>query len=363
MQKKQIRYDVKSANRNYNPTVYKGYKKEGLPEPIIETEIDYNQFITEDDEPVDNIFSERQQRLLPDAIHASWEREKPFLSLANVGIYEKNPTTAIVPDVFLSLDVTFAEDIWKKKNRCYFISVFGKPPELVIEIVSNKKGREKRKKRQRYQNMGVKYYVIYDPGLHIYKTTLHAFKLIDHSYVSFSPKDLRSKKLWFDEIDIGLTIQKGIYEQMNADWLRWYDSKGNILKTGEEKAKVATKRADTEKKRADIEKKRADIEKKRAEAAKKKAEAAKEKAEAEKEKAEVEKKKAEAEKEKAEVEKKKAEAEKEKAEAEKKRAETEKKRADTSEKNFKAEKNRADAAEKELALLKEKLGMTRTASR
>ena len=263
----QLRYDLKSTYDDDSHILYyqnkagvksdHKLKTQSEFESDAESEIDYNLFITEDDEPVDNMFSEHQQRLLPESLYTSWNRDKPFLVSANVGIYEKQPTTPIVPDVFLSLDVKPADDIWQKKHRCYFISIFGKPPELVIEIVSNKVGKERRKKRLRYQNMGVKYYVIYDPGLHVYKTSLHAYRLMNQSYVAFSRKDIQKKRLWFEDIEIGLTIQKGNYEEMNAEWLRWYDAEGKILKTGREKAAEERNKAEQERKKAEQERKKA----------------------------------------------------------------------------------------------------------
>ncbi len=40
---------------------------EEIPRP------DLSHLITEDDEPVDNWFQERQQRLLPESLYASWK--------------------------------------------------------------------------------------------------------------------------------------------------------------------------------------------------------------------------------------------------------------------------------------------------
>ena len=38
-------------------------------------EIDYESLITEDNEPVDNVFSEKQQRLLVEPLYTSWKPE------------------------------------------------------------------------------------------------------------------------------------------------------------------------------------------------------------------------------------------------------------------------------------------------
>ncbi|MBF0451909.1 MAG: Uma2 family endonuclease, partial [Candidatus Magnetomorum sp.] len=227
------------------------------------------------------------------------------------GIYEKIPVHPIVPDVFLSLDVKYADDIWKKKNRCYMIGIFGKPPELVIEIVSNKIGQENTTKRDKYASMGINYYVIFDPGLHIIPSKLCAYKLVDQSYVPKPHKEY----IWFEDLNVGLKIHEGIFEEMDAEWLRWCDGNGNMLLTGTESRDIEKQRAESEKQRAEAEKQRAESEKQKAEAEKQRAEVEKQKAEAEKQRAEVEKQKAEAEKQRAEVEKQRADAERQRAEA------------------------------------------------
>jgi Uma2 family endonuclease len=49
---------------------------------------------------------------------------------------------AIVPDVMVSVDVQLPDELWEKKHRSYFMWEYGKPPEIVVEVVSNRKGRE-----------------------------------------------------------------------------------------------------------------------------------------------------------------------------------------------------------------------------
>ena len=45
--------------------------------------IDISHIITEDDEPVDNFFPAKQQRLLVRALYADWRINVPFLADAN----------------------------------------------------------------------------------------------------------------------------------------------------------------------------------------------------------------------------------------------------------------------------------------
>ena len=119
--------------------------------------------ITEDDTPVDNIYSEKQQRLLTEPLYSSWNPGRPFLAVANVGLFYAIRQPPLVPDALLSLDVETPADFKPKKNRSYFMWEYGKAPEAVIEIVSNKEGGETTDKMLNYAQIGILYYAIYDP--------------------------------------------------------------------------------------------------------------------------------------------------------------------------------------------------------
>ncbi len=104
-------------------------------EPV-DTSADIQHLITEDETLVDNLPSEKQQRLLTEPLYSAWSgpgEGRTFLAAANVGIFAQVRNPAIVPDMFLSLDVEVAEDWWRKEHRSYFVWEFGKPPELVQE--------------------------------------------------------------------------------------------------------------------------------------------------------------------------------------------------------------------------------------
>jgi hypothetical protein len=76
--------------------------------------------VTEDDTPVDNTFSEKQQRLLTESLYSSWAGHQ-FVAMANVGLFFSVHQPPLVPDVLLSLDVTMPENLWLKSHRSYFI--------------------------------------------------------------------------------------------------------------------------------------------------------------------------------------------------------------------------------------------------
>ncbi|MCU0425055.1 MAG: Uma2 family endonuclease [Candidatus Kapabacteria bacterium] len=249
-----------------------------LDEPV--DDIDYDSIITEDGEPVDSVISEKNMRLLTEPLHANWQPPQEgydgkFMALANVGLFYSPDVPALVPDAMLSLGVEPFEDIQPKKNRSYFIWRFGKPPEVVIEIVSNLKGNEYGMKMQKYaQNCGVRYYAIFDP--HNYYNRPSELEIYHNVHGVFEPLESNM----FEDIGLGLVLWEGKYENMQAIWLRWCDLKGNLIPTGRERAEAEKRRANEEKRRADEEKRRADVATKRASTAESRASTAESRAKA-----------------------------------------------------------------------------------
>ncbi len=225
--------------------------------PLIEIPVDH--LITEDDEPLDNFFQDKQANLLTDSLDASWPEGRPFVSAADVGIFATNQERAVVPDVLLSIGVSFPTDVLEKGHRSYYIWLFGKPPEIVIEIVSNLEGQEDGDKLERYARMKVPYYVIYDPQGLLSQRPLRIRQLSGASYVD-------KVDTWFPEVGLGLKIHHGTYDGMKDNWLRWCDRQGNLLLTGKERALAEAERANAEAERANAEAQRANAEAERANA-------------------------------------------------------------------------------------------------
>ncbi len=232
---------------------------ERVAEPMLDIVApDVSHIVTEDDEPVDNIASAKQQRLLVESLYSSWRAERPFVADVNVGIFTTTREPPIVPDMFLSLDVELAEDWWAKEHRSYFIWEFGKPPDVVVEIVSNKEGRETGKKLQIYARMGVRYYVIYDPQLLVQAQALQVYELHVGEYL-MRPDYLLPK------VGLELTLWDGEFEAKHEQWLRWCELDGGLIPTGAERAQQERVRAEQEHARAEQEHARAEQEHARAE--------------------------------------------------------------------------------------------------
>ena len=198
--------------------------------------------VTEDDEPVDNLFSEKQQRLLTRSLYSSWtplprednpQQRRKFLAAANVGVFFAMYEPPLVPDFFLSLDVEPHEDWYAKEHRSYFVWEFGKVPEVALEIVSNRKGGEINGKLKNYARMGVPYYVVFDPQQHLSQDVLRIYEL------GFGKRYRLREDAQLPELGLSLQLWEGAFEGKEGTWVRWCDAEGKIIPTGEERATSA----------------------------------------------------------------------------------------------------------------------------
>ena len=278
--------------------------------------------VTEDGTPVDNRFSERQQHLLPEILFASWPVGKPFEAVSNVGLFTSITEQAIVPDFMHSLNVQPRPVTSKKADRSYMTWIYGKPPDLVVEVVSNTKGGELGRKKTAYARAGITYYVVFDPFLKLgkrdRKRELRTFVLTEGRYIEATSAH------WLPGIGLGLAVWKGWVGDVEDRWLRFIDVNGNFLPTSQELVQQARTQADEETRRADHASRRASEESKRAD-----------------------------------QECQRAESESKRAESESKRAESESKRADDASKRADDESRRAERAERELAQLQAELDSLR----
>jgi len=203
--------------------------------------VDVSRLVTEDDTPVDNPFSEKQMRLLTRPLYASWKPGQPFVAMANVGFYFALNAPPMVPDALVSVGVDLPPELHQKEHRAYFTWLYGKVPDIVVEIVSSTEGGELDRKLQRYAAWNVPGYAVYDPRCLIQPQRLQCFRLERiGSRGSYTP----AASAMFEEVGLGLTEWTGAFEGWNETWLRWVDAQGNLLLLGEELARQESARAD-----------------------------------------------------------------------------------------------------------------------
>lgn len=145
-------------------------------------------------------------------------------------------------------------------------------PVIAIEFVSGK-GKEERDKTSPFENKDAKagkfwvyeqairipFYAIYE----VEKAAVEVYKLTGGSYKKCKPNTRGHYPI--EPMGVELGIWQGDYANQILPWLRWWDAEGNLLLSGDERAKQEAQRADDEAQRAEQETQRANDEAQRAE--------------------------------------------------------------------------------------------------
>lgn len=220
--------------------------------------IDFEDVVIVDGAPVDSTYAEKEMRLLAESLQF-WEGPgtgRTYWVAANVGLFHTRQEPPLVPDVFLSLDPKTDPNPWpawgrpSKRYQTYFYEVQGKPPELVIEIVSEEEGGETTRKFKQYAEWDVRYYIIHDPLMTLLRgRTLALYELRRGSYAEMKTK-------WLEDVGLGVTLWRGEYENMDFEWLRWVDKRGRMIPTGQEYGQQARQRTRQARQRAQGERER-----------------------------------------------------------------------------------------------------------
>ncbi len=205
---------------------------------------DYDKIVIEDNAPVESVFAEKQYRLLTESLYSSWPGPgdgRSFAVFSNVGLFVAMKEPPVVPDVMLSLDMQIGDQSQREHNS-YFIWVVGKAPDVVFELISDRRGGEEGKKKTYYARAGVPYYVIFDPDKLLGSDEVRVLELCVKEYKARPDQ-------WLPKIGLGVKIWEGTYEDLPARWLRWCDTGGHLIPTAVERIGQERDRADRNKER------------------------------------------------------------------------------------------------------------------
>ena len=203
-----------------------------------------------DDTPVDNELQEIIPSLLKSILQILWADRMDWFFGIDMGVYTDPERPPIVPDGFLSLDVerSYDEDL----RLSYLLWEERVIPIFVLEVVSTKPGGEYTTKLQDYAQMGVLYYVIYNPKRRR-KARLEIYKLIQGSY-----QLQNANPLWMPEIGLGIGSERASYDRLTREWLYWYDEQGQRYPTPYERIERANRVIDQERQQAELDRQRAE---------------------------------------------------------------------------------------------------------
>jgi len=149
----------------------------------------------------------------------------------------------------------------------------GKFPQLIIEFLSpSTAGIDRTTKKKLYEeDFATREYFCYDPD----PGQLEGWRLGQEGYVEITPDE--RGWMWSDQLRLWLGKWSGLFQGLEATWLRFYDAEGHLILC----------RSEAEEQRAEEEKRRAEDEHAKAEAAQRRADEADARAERERRRAEA----------------------------------------------------------------------------
>jgi len=201
-----------------------------------------------DGEPMETGFHDAQAALLKDTLIEAWHSRRDLFVAGNMFVYfserQIRANDFRGPDVFVVLDT-------EAKGRKSWVAweEGGKLPDVVIELTSESTAHVDygEKKRIYAQIWRTPAYFIFDPE----KDELAGFRLDAdrREYVPIAPDE--SGDLAVAPLGLKLGLRFADYRHYGRKFVRWIDSNGEVLPTGQERAEREKARAEQEKARAD----------------------------------------------------------------------------------------------------------------
>jgi Uma2 family endonuclease len=204
-------------------------------------------------------FHDLQPQLLSRTLQLSGYSRKNYFTASDLNLYYnvKYPLWHKRPDWFLALDVPRLYE-GRDLRRSYVLWQEGQSPYITVEFLSpgteaedlgrfyDKAARDlpsqtepsaqknppgKFEVYERY--LRVPHYIVYSR----YTQQLRYFKL-DGGYYHEQPVKETSPLIWLDDLEVGLGIWQGEFEDVPGQWLRWCNADGNWLLTDTEQEQL-----------------------------------------------------------------------------------------------------------------------------
>jgi Uma2 family endonuclease len=249
-----------------------------------------------DDTPVDNENQNTIPNWLIAILEQIWGERQDWFFGVDMGIYDREAqikgAPAVIPDGFLTVGV----QRHKREGRGRLSYVLQEENEIIpilaLEFVSKTYGQEYGDKMRDYAQLGVKYYVIYNPEhsrRHKHEP-FEVYKLVGGQY-----QLQKGEPFWIPEIELGIGRVRGQLGGIIREWLAWHDEAGipyplpqELIQRLEEQLEREHQRAEQEHQRAEQEHQRAEQERQRAAQMERSLEQERQRAEQERQRAEQE---------------------------------------------------------------------------
>lgn len=186
-----------------------------------------------DDMPVDNELQNLLPNLLLLLLTHLWSDRMDWYFGVDMAIYHTtgaNPRVPVVPDAFLSLNVERMKSNQRRRSYATW-EENDIVPILTLELVSHKPGGEYDEKMVIYANLGILYYIIYNPEFwgRDQHQPFEVYKLVDGQY-----RQQIGEPYWMPEVGLGLGRWQTVIGGVDEEILTWFDENGRRYLDGEE---------------------------------------------------------------------------------------------------------------------------------
>lgn len=193
-----------------------------------------------DETPVDNEDQNFVPNILLFLLEYLWKDRQDWFFAVDMGVYHTtggNPRVPVIPDGFLSLGVERRKASGSRPSYVVWEEQ-GVVPMLTLEVVSQTPGGEYGEKMKIYTQLGVKYYVIYNPLFwrRDKHSPLEVYKLVNGVYQLQS-----GEPCWMPEIGFGIGRCVLPSDPLNREVLSWFDEQGDRYLTTDERAEQEQK--------------------------------------------------------------------------------------------------------------------------
>jgi Putative restriction endonuclease len=216
-----------------NPTIEDFHFPDGLPTA--------DDLPCSDDKPVDNELQTLIPNLLYNVLLDLWGHDRnDWLFSIDMGFYYDPAKPAIAPDGMLCPGIQPPET--ENLRSSYVLWQEKVIPLFAFEIVSKTPGKERTKKKDIFESVGVLYYLVYAPLLKR-KVKFHLYKLIEGTYVLQSAGH---EPYWMPEVGLAIALGAGFANGterqfqgiQEREWLFWYDENNVRYLTPIERAEM-----------------------------------------------------------------------------------------------------------------------------
>lgn len=182
--------------------------------------------------PPNQVFVASDLNLYYDSRHTNWYKRPDWFAVVGVSrLYEQR-------------DLRLSYVIWQE----------GVNPFVVVELLSPGTEQEDLGQTVREVNQPPTKWEVYERILRIpyyavfsrYSNELRVFRNVASRYEELA---LARSQLWMPELELGLGLWQGRYEDIEGLWLRWYDAADNWILTPAEQAEQERQRAEQESQR------------------------------------------------------------------------------------------------------------------